>query len=100
MARKNRRTPGGPADGPMHRGLNRRETGPLGDTGSFYTVVTIPPARANKPYRCPGCDQEVAKGVAHIVAWPEDDESGDWRRHWHTGCWEARARRSVTRKWS
>nr|WP_075844943.1 hypothetical protein [Dietzia timorensis] len=84
----------------MPRGLNRRETGPLGDTGSFYTVVNIPPARANKAYRCPGCDQEVAKGIAHVVAWPEDDESGDWRRHWHSGCWEARARRSVTRKWS
>ena len=51
-------------------------------------------------YRCPGCDQEIALGVPHVVVWPADDrgESGwggrvDDRRHWHTPCWNARANR-------
>lgn len=47
-----------------------------------------------KTYRCPGCDQEIRPGVAHVVAWPADDR-GDLadRRHWHSGCWQARERR-------
>ncbi|MFD1323387.1 hypothetical protein [Micromonospora sonneratiae] len=49
---------------------------------------------AVKTYRCPGCDQEIRPGVAHVVAWPADGR-GDLtdRRHWHTGCWRARDRR-------
>ena len=27
-------------------------------------------AAAAKHYRCPGCDQEIPPGVAHVVAWP------------------------------
>ena len=48
-----------------------------------------------KTYRCPGCDQEIRPQVVHVVAWPAD-ERGDLtdRRHWHTGCWRARDRRS------
>ncbi|MEU1751669.1 hypothetical protein ABZ436_03270 [Micromonospora matsumotoense] len=47
-----------------------------------------------KTYRCPGCDQEIRPGVAHLVAWPADG-AGDLtdRRHWHSGCWRARDRR-------
>jgi hypothetical protein len=54
-----------------------------------------------KTYRCPGCDQEIAAGVAHVVAWPVDGAGGvagagglDDRRHWHRGCWQARDRRA------
>jgi len=48
-----------------------------------------------KTYRCPGCDQEIAAGVAHVVAWPVDGTGGlDDRRHWHRGCWQARDRRA------
>ena len=50
-----------------------------------------------KTYRCPGCDQEISPGVGHVVAWPSDGR-GDLadRRHWHTGCWNARDRRFPT----
>ncbi len=50
---------------------------------------------STKAYRCPGCDQEIGPGVEHLVAWPAD-ERGDLtdRRHWHAGCWRARARRA------
>jgi hypothetical protein len=52
-------------------------------------------AGSTKAYRCPGCDQEIGPGVEHLVAWPAD-ERGDLtdRRHWHAGCWRARARRA------
>ena len=46
-----------------------------------------------RPYRCPGCDQELDGGTPHVVAWPEG--RSDDRRHWHTACWGARGRRGV-----
>ncbi len=56
-------------------------------------------ADPTKVYRCPGCDLPVAAGVPHVVAWPADGR-GDLtdRRHWHTGCWQARERRGPTRR--
>jgi len=45
-------------------------------------------------YRCPGCDQLLAAGVAHLVAWPAEDLHASDRRHWHRACWQARERRS------
>lgn len=98
MGRKHRRlSPSAPRGGT--RRVQRREPGPMGDTASWYTVVPVPAAAAQKTYICPGCDQTIAPGIAHIVAWPEDDTDGQWRRHWHTGCWVARERRSATRYW-
>ncbi|HEX6497701.1 MAG TPA: hypothetical protein VF054_01565 [Micromonosporaceae bacterium] len=60
-----------------------------------WQVRAIPGGAAVKMYRCPGCDQEIRPGVAHVVAWPADGrgDAAD-RRHWHTGCWRARDRRS------
>ena len=60
-----------------------------------WLVRTIPGAAASKTYRCPGCAQEIRPGVAHLVAWPADGrgDASD-RRHWHTPCWRARARRA------
>ncbi|MDG4864312.1 ATP/GTP-binding protein [Streptomyces sp. T-3] len=49
---------------------------------------------AGKTYRCPGCDQEIPSGVAHVVAWPEHGGGVDDRRHWHKACWNARDRRT------
>ncbi|MFR9729652.1 hypothetical protein ACL03H_10515 [Saccharopolyspora sp. MS10] len=82
--------------GPAY-GWSRVEEGPDGE----WLVRTVPAAQAGKTYRCPGCDHEVRPGVAHVVAWPAD-EQGDVadRRHWHSGCWKARARRGPTRRWS
>jgi hypothetical protein len=62
-----------------------------------WQVRSIPGGAAGKTYRCPGCQQEVAPGVAHVVAWPADGrgDSGD-RRHWHTACWRSRDRRGPT----
>jgi hypothetical protein len=66
--------------------------------GAWY-VRTITAAGAVKEYRCPGCDHEIAVGFPHVVVWPADDGPG-WRggrvedrRHWHSACWNARARR-------
>lgn len=59
-----------------------------------WLVRSVPASAAQKDYRCPGCDQAIPPGVAHVVAWPADGR-GDLtdRRHWHTGCWRARDRR-------
>ncbi|WP_433474119.1 ATP/GTP-binding protein [Spirillospora sp. CA-142024] len=65
------------------------EDGPDGE----WIVRSIAGANATKPYRCPGCDQEIPPGVGHVVAWRAGD-GGDDRRHWHRPCWQARTRRS------
>ncbi len=81
----------------VRRGAAFRVSGPDG----AWFVRTVTAAGALKPYRCPGCDHEIPPGTPHVVVWPADD-AGDWpygqgrvddRRHWHTACWNARARR-------
>ncbi|MEY8015225.1 hypothetical protein [Mycobacterium servetii] len=84
---------------PLSAVSRRVETGP---DGHEYEVRPVAAARAVKIYRCPGCDHEIRSGTAHVVVWPTDTHDagiGD-RRHWHTGCWAARATRRPTRKWS
>jgi hypothetical protein len=75
------------------RGYGRTESSRDGD----WSVRQVPAGGATKTYRCPGCDHEILSGVAHVVAWPADERGdlGD-RRHWHTGCWNARDRRGPT----
>ena len=51
----------------------------------------ISPSQARKAYLCPGCNQEIAPGTAHLVVVPRD--APDMRRHWHTPCWQLRDRR-------
>ncbi|MEV1286823.1 hypothetical protein [Micromonospora sp. NPDC049679] len=60
-----------------------------------WMVRGIAGPAATKTYRCPGCNQEIRPGVPHLVAWPADGR-GDLtdRRHWHSGCWRARDRRT------
>jgi hypothetical protein len=75
----------------LRRGVERTQSW----GGDEWAVRNIPGGAATKAYRCPGCDQEIGVGVAHVVAWPADGPAGlDERRHWHTGCWRARARRT------
>jgi hypothetical protein len=61
--------------------------------GEPYLVRTVPGAHASKSYRCPGCAQLIAPGVAHLVVWPATDGDAAERRHWHRACWAARANR-------
>jgi hypothetical protein len=64
------------------------------DRDGEWLVRAIPGDAAAKTYRCPGCDQEIPPGVPHLVVWPADEHGApDDRRHWHTGCWRARATR-------
>ncbi|UYP20359.1 ATP/GTP-binding protein [Rhodococcus sp. Z13] len=79
----------------------RTENGPAGAEDERFTVRTVPGSRATKPYRCPGCDHEIAPGTPHVVAWPTDVLGGaEDRRHWHNGCWSSRGTRRPTRRWS
>jgi hypothetical protein len=65
--------------------------------GEPWVVRSITGSASTKPYRCPGCDQEIRPATPHVVAWPEEDAAGgaglDLRRHWHTPCWRAREAR-------
>lgn len=75
-------------------GLQRAESGPDGE----WIVRQIPGAQATKVYRCPGCDHEITPGTPHLVAWSADEMgSVHERRHWHSGCWQARVRRGPNR---
>jgi hypothetical protein len=90
--RHHRRDDAGPPVDPaaLRRGVQSVQVAPDGD----WLVRVVPGEAAGKAYRCPGCDQEIPSGMAHVVAWPAD-ERGDLsdRRHWHSGCWQARGRR-------
>jgi len=86
-----------PPDGrPIDDEALRRGVGSVeADRQGEWMVRLIPGGTSEKSYRCPGCDQEIRPGIAHVVVWPAD-ERGDLtdRRHWHTGCWRARDRRA------
>ncbi|MGC3993274.1 MAG: hypothetical protein QM779_03965 [Propionicimonas sp.] len=60
-----------------------------------WMVQTQPADAATKTYTCPGCNQPVTPGTAHVVTWPREASIGstsavDERRHWHTSCWQRR----------
>ena len=89
---------------PRGGGRSTRRAGGTGDRsglerteewrGEEWVVRQIAGHAAIKHYRCPGCDQEIAPGVPHVVAWQRDGRVDD-RRHWHQACWNARNRRSA-----
>jgi hypothetical protein len=85
--RKARRPPVKPL--PIPLGLAQVQEWPDGD----WVVRQVPGAAAAKTYRCPGCDQEIRPGKAHVVVWPADTPGPDERRHWHNSCWQRRPRR-------
>ena len=57
-------------------------------------VRRIQPYQADKTYICPGCNQEIRPGTGHLVIVPVADPAS--RRHWHSPCFEHRARRHPT----
>jgi len=63
--------------------------------GVDYAVRPLSGASSTKTYRCPGCEQEIRPATPHVVVWPTNDLDAGERRHWHTGCWNARDRRSA-----
>jgi hypothetical protein len=63
--------------------------------GTDYTVRRLTGSTATRPYRCPGCDQEIRPATPHVVAWPVGDPEASERRHWHSPCWRARDRRGT-----
>ena len=82
------------------RSLRRTETDP---DGAEWVVRPVSGAAATKTYRCPGCDQLIAAGTPHVVAWSTDVPlfgglAGEDRRHWHRPCWQARGRRAPGRR--
>lgn len=84
-----------PLDVDRATGGRRAESAPDGE----WVVQHV--RGSEREYRCPGCDQVIAPGTAHVVAWREDDLLGagvEGRRHWHAACWQARARRGPTRR--
>ncbi|MDQ3679391.1 MAG: hypothetical protein M3378_02385 [Actinomycetota bacterium] len=65
-----------------------------GDDDEGMEVRRLQPYQARKPYLCPGCNNEIAVGVGHVVVVPVHEP--DLRRHWHHACWEHRRRRRET----
>lgn len=63
--------------------------------GEEYQVRRLTGSASTKPYRCPGCDQQIRPAVPHVVVWPLYDAEAADRRHWHGQCWTARHRRGA-----
>jgi hypothetical protein len=76
-------------DSPVRLGPPQIQQWPDGD----WVVRQVPGEAAVKLYRCPGCDQEIRPGTAHVVVWPEQTPGLQERRHWHNACWQRRPRR-------
>jgi len=76
-------------DSPARLGPPQVQEWPDGE----WVVRQVPGAAAAKLYRCPGCDQEIQPGTAHLVVWPAETPGLAERRHWHNACWQRRPRR-------
>lgn len=90
MPRSNRRRPHS-ADASFERLITGWKRSEL-RRGVEWIVQPVSASQALKPYRCPGCEIEIAPRVAHVVAWRADGVLGAEadlaaRRHWHTHCW-------------
>ena len=54
-------------------------------------VRAVQPYEARKTYLCPGCNQDIAAGMGHLVVVPL--AAPELRRHWHRPCWAHRRTR-------
>ena len=90
MPRRNRRIRPEQRYLPSHGGAllgPQTVPGPSWTNGEPFIMRHIGSSAAKKFYVCPGCNQNIPPGVAHIVAWPRDTGGrGDDRRHWHRHC--------------
>lgn len=95
-----RRRGGPPARRPPAPRRETVEEAPDGD----WVVRSLTGTASTKPYRCPGCDQEIRPTTPHVVSWPayprdsdldpwDTESAADQRRHWHAICWRERNRR-------
>ncbi|MFI6319885.1 ATP/GTP-binding protein [Nonomuraea sp. NPDC050556] len=75
------------------RGMDRVEEATDGE----WKVRMLTGSTSDKPYRCPGCEQQIRPGEPHIVAWPSWSGGDAERRHWHTACWRKRLDRGPGR---
>ena len=94
MPRRNRRIRTEQRYLPSHGGAllgSQTVPGPSWTNGEPFIMRHIGSSAAKKFYVCPGCNQNIPPGVAHVVAWPRDTGRGaDDRRHWHKHCWQRR----------
>ena len=91
--RRSRRKPDGPPPGEGGAPRPSHETVEEHDDGD-WVVRSITGSSSTKPYRCPGCDQEIRPATPHLVVFPaEGYGTVEDRRHWHKACWTARGRR-------
>ena len=74
-----------------HREINPSNQSFVEDEDGLWVVRQLTGSAANKPYRCPGCDQLIPMATPHIVAWIEHDVES--RRHWHSACWTKKDKR-------
>ena len=74
MGRKHRRRPRPDGSRPGGGGLGPEAVEEHPD--GTWVVRRVSGSAATKPYRCPGCDQEVRPATPHVVAWPTDDLGG------------------------
>ncbi len=58
-------------------------------------IRAVQPYQARKAYLCPGCNQDIARGMGHLVVVPR--AAPELRRHWHHPCWASRGRRRAGR---
>ncbi|NBU32294.1 MAG: hypothetical protein EBS36_03880 [Actinobacteria bacterium] len=93
MGRHNRRQPEPEPREFNPNGTRKVETGRDGS----WVIQAISGAGFDKTYRCPGCDQEINPGTAHLVTWEYSglsmDDNVTQRRHWHKPCWANRMNR-------
>ena len=73
-------------------GPPERPRGAAPDWASTEDVKVMASAgERRKSYRCPGCNQEIRPGTAHLVVMEREEFEG--RRHWHTPCWRRELKR-------
>ena len=86
-----KRNSGGGSGDDEHREINPSNQSFVEDEDGLWVVRQLTGSAANKPYRCPGCDQLIPMATPHTVAWRDGEE--DLRRHWHNICWSRRHHR-------